>query len=128
VNRKQLEQCAWEKTPRDQRNAQGVRWDSKTKKSVTKRLTGNAREIRVFDPTGSTPGSMSPFVPLWSLFSDELEQRCKEEREPKLREPYRRWRSDYTGDVESSPGGRAAPKKTPAQLQAEIDEALARRK
>lgn len=127
MNRKQLEQCAWEKTPRDQRRAEKRLTDWKTQKTITKRLTGNAREVRVFDPTGSTPGSMSPFVPLWSLFSDELEQRCKEEREPKLREPYRRSRSDYTGDVESSPVGRATPK-TPAQLQAEIDEALARRK
>ena len=107
MNRKQLEECAWTKTPKDERRAKRERYDWKSQKTVVERLTGNAREVRVFDPSGSTEGTMSPWVPLWSLYSDELEQRCKEEREPKLRAPYNRMRSDYTGDVESSPGTKA---------------------
>jgi len=138
VNRKQLEDCAWAKTPKDERRAQKERYDWKTQQTIVERLKGNAREVRVFDPSGSTEATMSPWVPLWSLYSDELEQRCKEEREPKLREPYNRMRADYTGDVESSPGtartaaGRggsshhATKKKSPAQLQREIAEVLAR--
>lgn len=135
MNRKQLEECAWKKTPKDERRASKERYDWKTKKSGTTRLQGNAREVLVFDPSGDTPGSMSPWVPLWSLYSDELEQRCREEQVPKLRAPYNRMRSDYTGDVESSPGTQAtregaarhhATKKSPAQLQREIDEALSR--
>lgn len=59
-------------------------------------------------------------------------QRHKEEREPKLRPPYNRTRADYTGDVESSGAPtrqhstvKSKPsKKSPAQLQREIDEAL----
>ncbi|MGE5732779.1 MAG: hypothetical protein ACM37U_12605 [Gemmatimonas sp.] len=135
MNRKQLEECAWKKTPKDERRAEVERYDWKTKTSTKRRLTGNAREVLVFDPSGSTPGSMSPFVPLWSLYSDELEQRCREEQMPKLRAPYNRMRSDYTGDVESSPGTQAtregrvprhhATKKSPAQLDREIAEALA---
>ncbi|HSX23294.1 MAG TPA: hypothetical protein VLE97_11025 [Gaiellaceae bacterium] len=107
MNRKQLEQCAWDKTPKDERRSEIERYDWATKKTITKRLKGNEREVRVFDPSGHTPGTMSPFVPLWSLYSDELEQRCKEEIEPKLRAPYNRMRADYTGDVESSPGTRS---------------------
>lgn len=143
MNRKQLEECAWSKTPADERRSQKDHYDWKTKTTTTKRLKGNAREVRVFDPSGHTPGSMSPFVPLWSLYSDELEQRCKEEVEPKLRAPYNRMRADYTGDVESSPGNRAtaegisptrqhatrkSAKKSPAQLEAEIAEAKLRRR
>lgn len=133
MNRQQLEECAWKKTPKDERRSEVERYDWKTKTSVKKRLRGNEREVLVFDPSGSTPGSMSPWVPLWSLYSDELEQRCREEQQPKLRSPYNRMRSDYTGDVESSPGTQAtregakrhhATKKSPAQLQREIDEAL----
>ena len=135
MNRKQLEECAWKKTPKDERRSEVERYDWKTKTSVTKRLRGNEREVLVFDPSGSTPGSMSPWVPLWSLYSDELEQRCREEQQPKLRSPYNRMRSDYTGDVESSPGTQAtreganrhhATKKSPGQLQREIDEVLSR--
>jgi hypothetical protein len=135
VDRKQLEECAWKKTPKDERRSEVERYDWKTKKSVTKRLRGNEREVLVFDPSGSTPGSMSPWVPLWSLYSDELEQRCREEQQPKLRSPYNRMRSDYTGDVESSPGTQAtregarrhhATKKSAAQLDREIAEALGR--
>jgi hypothetical protein len=149
MNRKQLEECAWSKTPKEERRSQIERYDWTTKKTVTKRLKGNEREVRVFDPSGHTPGTMSPFVPLWSLYSDELEQRCKEEVEPKLRAPYNRTRADYTGDVESSPGSRAtaegisgrrhathatmkkqrtrARKKSAAQLDREIAEVVGTR-
>lgn len=136
MNRKQLEECAWKKTPKDERRATRESYDWKTKKTITSRLKGNAREVRVFDPSGDTPGTMSPWVPLWSLYGDELEQRCKEEREPKLRAPYNRMRADYTGDVESSPGTKATregasrhhatKKKSAAQLEREIAEALAK--
>lgn len=136
MNRKQLEECAWTKTPTDERRAQKERYDWASQKTIVERLKGNAREVRVFDPSGSTEGTMSPWVPLWSLYSDELEQRCKEEREPKLRPPYNRMRADYTGDVESSPGTKATregasrhhatKKKSPAQLNREIAHALAK--
>lgn len=128
MNRKQLEECAWAKTPRDERRAHRERYDWKTKKTVTERLKGNNREVLVFDPSGSTPGTMSPWVPLWSLYSDELKQRCEEGRQPKLRAPYHRTRRDYTGDVESSGSGPSqhhATKKSPAQLQREIDDVIA---
>ena len=137
MNRKQLEQCAWAKTPKDERRAEVERYDWKAKKSITRRLKGNEREVLVFDPSGDTPGSMNPWVPLWSLYSDELEQRCREEMLPRMRAPYNRTRADYTGDVESSPGGKStaagrggathhATKKSAAELDREIAEALGR--
>ncbi len=131
MNRKQLEDCAWTKTPKDERRSQKERYDWKTKKTVTERLQGNSREVLVFDPSGDTPGTMSPWVPLWSLYSDELQQRCEGGQQPKLRAPYHRARHDYTGDVESSdtaaPPRHATRKTQSAQLDREIAQALARK-
>ena len=93
-----------------------------------RKLTGNNREIRVFDPSGSTPGTMSPWMPLWALFNDELLQRCEQGREPKLRAPYNRTRRDYKSSIENGSTvtrHHATKKKSPAQLQREIDEVLA---
>ena len=127
MNRKQLEQCAWEKTPRDERRAKSERYDWKTKKTITKTLKGNEREVRVFDPSGHTEGTMSPWMPLWSLYNDELEQRCKEGREPKLRAPYSRTRPDYTSSIEGDEKiAHATRKKSAAQLEREINDALKR--
>ena len=95
-----------------------------------RKLTGNNREIRVFDPSGSTPGTMSPWMPLWALFNDELLQRCEQGREPKMRAPYNRSRRDYKSSIENGSGGtahHATKKKSPAQLQREINEVLATR-
>jgi hypothetical protein len=139
MNRKQLEECAWKKTPRDERRdrVEQTKWSMRTgqvESTTFRKLTGNSREVLVFDPSGTTEGTINAWVPLWSLYGDELEQRCKEGRLPKLRAPYNRMRADYTGDVESSPGTtatregasrhHATKKKSPAQLQREIDEVL----
>jgi hypothetical protein len=114
MDRKQLEEAAWKATPKDERRASRDRYDWKTKKTIVERLSGNNREVIVFDPSGSTPGSMNPWVPLWSLFSDELRQRSIEGKEPKLRAPYHRMRPDYTSDVESRDRGEShATKKEP---------------
>lgn len=141
MNRKQLEECTWKKTPKDERRdrVEQTKFSMRTgqyEDTSFRKLTGNAREVLVFDPSGTTEGTINAWVPLWSLYSDELEQRCKEERLPKLRAPYSRMRADYTGDVESSPGTtatregasrhHATKKKSPTQLQREIDEALAK--
>jgi len=98
MKRKQLEQCAWEQTPASQRRDKVEL--TTMRGTTTKKLTGNSREIIVFDPSGTTPGSMEPFVPLWSLYNDELQQRCLFGRIPKLRAPYHRTRPDYTSSVE----------------------------
>lgn len=100
TSRKALEQCAWDKTPRDERRAVKTSWLKK------RRLQGNEREIRVFNPSGETETTMSPWMPLWGLYRDELEQRCREEQEPKLRPPYARARRNYTGNVENDLSGR----------------------
>ena len=110
MSRKALEQCAWERTPEAQRRTgkqHTVLPKRRGGKQITERkhrtikLTGNSREVRVFNPSGHTEGSMSPFMPLWSLYSDELKQRCDGGREPKLRAPYSRARKDYKGNVEN---------------------------
>lgn len=129
MNRKELEQCAWDVTPQDERRDhvehrvgakyRGHKRISEPKQRMRK-LTGNNREIRVFDPSGSTPGSMSPWMPLWALFNDELMQRCEQGVEPKLRKPYNRTRRDYKSSIENgSASGTVktshATKKSPAQ-------------
>lgn len=115
------------------KNGQRVRI-SEAKQRVLK-LTGNNRLVRVFNPSGTTDSSMSPWMPLWSLFNDELTQRCEEGREPRLRAPYSRSRGDYKSSLENEntyPPSRhhATAKrhhstmKTPAQLDRDIAETL----
>jgi hypothetical protein len=140
MNRKELEQCTWDSTPADERRDRKEhrvlpKFGTKAGKRVQlaeahrreRKLTGNNREIRVFDPSGSTPGTMSPWMPLWALFNDELLQRCAQGREPKMRAPYNRTRRDYKSSIENgtTPKRHHATKKSPAQLQREIDEVLA---
>lgn len=103
MSRRELEACAWDRTPVDQRR--DVVYRSGSKSRTTEHLTGENREVRVFNPSGTTDASMSPFMPLWSLYSDELEQRCVHGREPKMRAPYSRGRKDYTGNVEGDLSG-----------------------
>lgn len=122
MNRKELEQCAWDATPEDERRDRvehrvGAKYRDHKRISEPRqrirKLTGNNREIRVFDPSGSTPGSMSPWMPLWALYNDELMQRCEQGIEPKLRKPYSRTRRDYKSSIESgsSPSTKHATKK-----------------
>lgn len=102
MNRKQLENCAFRES-RQRRNEKNLsRWDFKERRGIdyTEKLAGENREIMVFDPSGTTDASMNTFRPLWSLFSDELEQACAG-RNVTLRAPYFRWRKGYKGNVES---------------------------
>lgn len=142
MNRKQLEDCAWDRTPPEERRdhvehqvlpkyravqpGQPRQRVSERRQRVLK-LTGNNREVRVFDPSGSTPGTVNPWVPLWSLYNDELTQRCEQGREPKLRAPYTRVRRDYKSSIDGDTKHAHASKlKSPARLDREIAEALAR--
>jgi hypothetical protein len=53
-------------------------------------------------------------------------QRCEQSVEPKLRKPYQRTRRDYRSSLENGGGAtQHATKKSPAQLEREIVEALA---
>ena len=130
MKRKQLEQCAWEQTPASQRRDKVEQTSSMRGTTKIRKLTGNSREIVVFDPSGDTPGSMEPFVPLWSLYNDELQQRCLFGRIPKLHAPYHRSRPDYTSSIEGDPAprtgviGGARKKKTSRQLDREVAAAL----
>ena len=129
MKRKQLEQCAWEQTPASQRRDKVERTSVMRGETTVKKLTGNSREVIVFDPSGDTPGTMEPFVPLWSLYNDELQQRCLFGRIPKLHAPYHRTRPDYTSSIEGDPlppkiSG-ARKKKTGRQLDREVAQALA---
>ena len=116
MKRKQLEQCAWENTPASQRRDEVELTTMKGTKP--KKLTGSSREVIVFDPSGHTPGTMEPFVPLWSLYNDELQQRCLFGKIPRLHAPYHRTRPDYTSSIEgdpSPPGPSGARKKKSAK-------------
>lgn len=126
MKRKQLEQCAWEQTPARQRRDKVEL--TTMRGTTTKKLTGNSREIIVFDPSGDTPGTMEPFVPLWSLYNDELQQRCLFGKIPRLHAPYHRTRPDYTSSIEGDPAPKIAgarKKKTARQLDREVAAALA---
>lgn len=108
MSRKLLEQCTWERTPANQRRESTAHTvlpkrgaSNRTRKQRTLKLTGERREIRVFNPSGNTEGTLSPWMPLWALYSDELKQRCDNGREPKLRAPYARTRRAYKGNVEN---------------------------
>lgn len=130
MKRKQLEQCAWEQTPASQRRDKVEL--TTMRGTTTKKLTGNSREVIVFDPSGDTPGTMEPFVPLWSLYNDELQQRCLFGKIPRLHSPYHRTRPDYTSSIEGDPQppgsiGGARKKKSSKQLDREVAQALAGR-
>lgn len=104
LGRKQLEKCVWDRTPVEQRRDQKTLVFSKSR--TTHVLHGNDREIRVFDPTGTTHGSMEPFFPLWALRRRELELRCLGHREiVKLEPPYLRARPDYTSNIDNDLSG-----------------------
>lgn len=138
MKRKQLEQCAWDATPSDERRDRvehrvGAKYRDRQRISEPRqrmrKLTGNNREILVFDPSGSTPGTMSPWMPLWALFNDELRQRCDQGIEPKLHKPYHRNRRDYKSSIEGDEpevdhATKRSSKKSPAQLNRDIAEAL----
>lgn len=95
LGRKALEQCAWDRTPPEDRRDVRPRW-----RREPEQLVGNNREIRVFDPTGFTETTMSPLVPLWALQRRELQQRCRLGREPRLRDGVLRIRPDYVSNID----------------------------
>lgn len=99
MNRKQLEQCAWDQTPASQRRSKVEL--TTMRGTTTRKLNGNSREIVVQDPSRSHWGE--DFMPLWALYNDELQQRCLFGRIPRLHAPYHRTRPDYTSSIEGDP-------------------------
>ena len=95
LGRKALEQCAWDRTPPEDRSDVRPRW-----RGEPDRLIGGDREIRVFDPSGSTEATLSPLWPLWALQRRELQQRCRLGREPRLRDGVLRIRPDYVSNID----------------------------
>lgn len=112
MTRKELEACAWRKTPDEKKRNEirRQRYDFSKRafdpEPSIEKLKGENREILVFNPSGDTPGTMNVFMPLWSLYSDELETACasgtpgKRKGTVTMRAPYSRYRKGYTGSVE----------------------------
>lgn len=95
MRRPDLEECAWRKTPTSDRRAvvrrSGMRRRGRAS-NVVENLHRQERQIRVFNPSGDTEGTIQPFMPLWSLTDRELTQACKLGKQPKMEAPYFRSR------------------------------------